>query len=339
MNDDRGTLLRGAAIGGSLLILPLTAIAQAPNQPAPDPTSIWTLQDENSSISTGNLTDRYYVNGLRLGWTSGTDAVPGALENMGRALWGDGQMRISFDLTQQIYTAADTTTGNPPPGDRPFAGVLLGNFGLMADAPTTRSTVDFSFGLLGPAALGEQVQNGFHSLIGQNEVHGWGTQLHNEPMFEFYSERTWRLNMGNIGGLQTQALPDLTMGLGVLRVYMQGGVLFRIGQGLDQDFGPARLRPGLTGGDVFLHTQNFGWYIFAGGDTQGVAHDVTLVGNTWQASRGVKEEPFVGEMEVGFGILAWGTRITYTQVFQSHEFRTQKSGLHQFGSLALSVRF
>ena len=314
-------------------------MAQMPNPPAPDPVSVWTLQDENPSISTENLTDRYYTNGLKIGWTSGTDMVPAPLERVGRALWGDGQMRISFDLTQQIYTPADTESGNPPPEDRPFAGVLLGNFGLWSDTATTRSTVDFSLGILGPAALGEQVQNGFHSLIGQGEVHGWGTQLNNEPMFEFYSERTWRLNMGNIGALETQALPDLTVGLGVLRVYAQTGVVIRIGQGLDADFGAARLRPGETGGDVFLHNHPFAWYFFVGGDGQGVAHDVTVEGNTWESSRGAKLQPYVAEGEAGFGILAWGMRLTYTQVFQSAEIRHQKGGIHQFGSLALSVRF
>ena len=339
MTDYRGTVLYAAAIGGALLILPLSAMAQAPDPPAPDPVSVWTLQDENASISTSNLIDRYYTNGLKIGWTSGTDAVPGAFERVGRALWGDGQMRISFDLTQQIYTPADTSSGNPPPGDRPFAGVLLGNFGLWSDTATTRSTVDFSLGILGPTALGEQIQNGFHTLTGQGEVHGWGTQLHNEPMFEFYSERTWRLNMGNIGALETQALPDLTVGLGVLRVYAQTGVVIRIGQGLDADFGAARLRPGETGGDVFLHNHPFAWYVFVGGDGQGIAHDVTVEGNTWQSSRGAKLQPYVGEAEAGFGILAWGMRLTYTQVFQSAEIRHQKGGIHQFGSFALSVRF
>jgi hypothetical protein len=43
--------------------------AVPPGGLAPDPVSIWTLQDENASISSAKLTDRYYVNGLRLGWT------------------------------------------------------------------------------------------------------------------------------------------------------------------------------------------------------------------------------------------------------------------------------
>lgn len=338
MTDHRRRGLCTAAVTSGLL-LTLPAVGQTPGELAPDPVSIWTLQDENASISTSNLTDRYYTNGLRLGWTSGTGVVPEPLVQLGQKLWGDGQFRVSFDLTQQIYTPADTQAHVPPPGDRPYAGVLLGNFGLMQDTATTRSQLGISLGVLGPAAFGEQVQNGFHDWIGQRHNNGWRTQLNNEPIFEYYSERTWRLNMGTVGGLETQALPDLTVGLGTLRVYAQTGMTVRIGQGLDADFGAARLRPGQTGGDVFVRTRDFGWYFFAGADGQAVAHDVTLDGNTWTRSEGVRRIPYIGELEAGLGLLAFGTRLTYTQVMQTGEFHRQKGGLHQFGSFALSVRF
>src|ERR1700685_1656455 len=113
----------------ALLVLPAIA-AQA--QPAADPLSIWTLQDENASISAGHPTDRFYVNGLRLGWTSPTGDVPNFLVDLGHTLWGGGQQQIAFDLTQQIYTPAETTSTVASPYDRPYAGVLLGNFSLMS---------------------------------------------------------------------------------------------------------------------------------------------------------------------------------------------------------------
>src|SRR5580692_13162011 len=94
-------------IGLGLLALALGTVSAQAAPPA-DPSSIWTLQDENASISAANLTDRYYVNGLRLGWTSPTSQVPGFLATLGNTLWGDGQQRIGFSLSQQMYTPADT---------------------------------------------------------------------------------------------------------------------------------------------------------------------------------------------------------------------------------------
>lgn len=216
-----------------------------------DPTSIWTLQDENASISTAKLTDRYYVNGLQLGYTSGTDGVPDAMARVGRAVWGDGTMRIGFDISQQIFTPANTAAYNPPPGDRPYAGVLLGTMSLFQDTSDSRGFLSIGAGLVGPWALAEQLQNSFHDLIGQAHDNGWHDQLRNEPALEITSARTWRLPMGTVGGLETDALPDLAIGLGNVRIYMQTGAVIRLGQGLNSDYGVARILPGPSGGDAF----------------------------------------------------------------------------------------
>ena len=98
------------------------------------------MQDENASISAGTPTDRFYTNGLRLGWTSPTGAVPNFLVDLGHTLWGAGQQRIAFDLSQQIYTPDDTQeSAIPDPHDRPYAGLLLGNFSLLSDMDDSQS--------------------------------------------------------------------------------------------------------------------------------------------------------------------------------------------------------
>jgi hypothetical protein len=320
---------------GALMATPLADAQQA----AADPTAIWTIQDENASISTARLTDRYYTNGLRLGWTSGTDNVPDFATWAGQALWGEGQQRVAFNLSQQIYTPFDTTDRVPPPGDTPYAGVLLGTFSLLQDADDSRSVLALGLGVVGPAALGRQVQNGFHDLIGQGHTNGWGTQLGNEAAFEVTSGRVWRLSTGSVAGLETDVLPELTAGVGNLRVYAEAGAVFRLGEGLDSDFGVARIRPGMSGDDAFQPTQPVAWYVFAGADGAGVAHDLSVQGSTWSDSPGAKLKPLVGEVEAGLAVMAFGTRLTYTQVVQTQQAQHQKGGLHQLGSLALSVRF
>ena len=328
----------------SCLILACTVAAPAfaadpPRVNAANPAGIWTLQDENASLSTAKLTDRYYVNGLRLGYTSGTDGVPGFLGGVGRAVWGAGTQRFGFDLGQQLFTPANTGAVQPPPGDRPYAGLLLGTFSLLQDVPDSRSTLSLSLGVVGPWALAEQLQNGFHDVIGQGHTNGWHYQLRNEPAVEVTSARVWRLPTGSLGGLETDALPDFAVGLGNVRIYTQVGGVFRIGQGLDSDYGVARVRPGMSGGDAFQPTRPFAWYVFAGADGQGVLRDITLDGNDFRSGPSVKLEPFVAEMEGGVALMAFGARLTYTHVLQTQEFVHQKGGLHQFGSLAVSVRF
>ena len=316
------------------------AVAAEAQELPPDKTAIWTLQDENASISSANLTDKFYTNGLHLGYVSGTDGVPDALQRVARAVWGDGgQYRFGASLTQQIYTPSNTKLATLPAGDEPYAGLLYGTMNIYRDVPDNRSILGLSLGVVGPWALGQQVQNGFHDLIGQRSANGWSTQLRNEPLAEFTSSRTYRLSTGSLFGLETQALPDLAVGLGNLRIYAQTGILFRFGQGLDSDYGPSRLFPAATGGEAFRPTRPFAWYVFAGGDGQAVARDITLDGNDFSAGPSVKLHPFVGELEAGVTIMVAGARLTYTQAIQSQTFQHEPGGLHQLGSLALSVRF
>jgi hypothetical protein len=308
-------------------------------QSAPDSASIWTIQGENASITTGNLSDRFYVNGLRLGWTSPVAQVPDFLVDLGHTLWGGGQQRIAFDLAQQIYTPAGTTSVVPSPYDRPFAGVLLGNFSLISDTADTRSTLTFSLGVVGPDSGAEQLQNGFHSLIGQKSTIGWGSQIQNIPIGELLHERIWRLPLGVVAGLETDALPSLTIAVGDLRDYLQTGVTFRFGQGLDSDFGVPRFRPGLSGGDAYTPTRPFAWYLFAGVDGQAVAYDLLLQSNPIRSGAHVSPIWDVAEMQGGFAVMAYGMRLTFAYVAQTQEFDGQTGGLHQFGSASLSFRF
>jgi hypothetical protein len=320
----------------ALLALPAMS---AEAQPASDPTSIWTLQDENASISAGKPTDRMYVNGLRLGWISPTGQVPDFLADLGRTLWGGGQQRIGIDLAQQIYTPVDTVSIVANPRDRPYAGVLLGNLSLMSDSEDTRSVLTLSVGVVGPGSGAEALQNGFHDLIGQSHTNGWGSQIQNTPAIELLHERTWRLPMGTVAGLETDALPSLTVGLGDLRDYVQTGVTFRFGQGLDSDFGVPRVRPGLSGGDAFVATRPLAWYVFAGVDGQAVGYDLLLQSHPFRGGPHVSTVWDVAELQGGFAVMAYGMRLTFAYVAQTQEFKGQSGGLHQFGSASVSFHF
>jgi len=322
------------------LVMPVmlpTLAARA--QPAPDPAAIWTLQDENASISAGNITDRLYTNGLRLGWMSPTTKVPDFLDDLARTLWGGGQQRIGFDLSQQIYTPVNTSVVVPDPHDRPYAGLLLGNITLLSDTEDTRSVLTLSLGLIGPASGAENLQNGFHDLIGQERALGWGGQIQNTPAFQLLHERTWRLPLGTIGSFEADVLPALTIGVGNLRDYVQVGASFRFGQGLNSDFGVPRLRPGLSGGDVFTPTRPFAWYLFAGADGQAVGYDLLLESSPFRGGPHVSRIWDVGEIQGGFAVMAYGMRLTFAYVARTQEFNGQSGGPHQFGGASLSIRF
>jgi lipid A 3-O-deacylase len=320
-------------MAGLLLLRPAEA------EPPADATGIWTIQDENASLSTSSLTDRYYVNGLLLGWTSPTGATPDFLANFGYALFGYGQTRIGVSIEQKIFTPANTQANPPPPGDQPYAGYLTATGSLLLNTDSTRNVLAASIGWIGPPALGEQVQNGFHDIIGQGSNKGWSSQLNAEPALQFLGDRVWRVPLYQLAGLETDALPEVQLGVGTVQDYALAGVNFRIGSGLPSDFGAPRLAPGISGGYAYQPVHPFNWYVFAGVDGQAKAHDEFLQGNNFSSSFHVDMNPLVGEAQFGAALLFWGMRLSYTQVFQSQEFHGQKGGLHQFGAIALSARF
>ncbi len=321
----------------TFLMLPA---ASAHAQLAADPRSIWTLQDENASISAGKPTDRLYVNGLRLGWTSPTGQVPDFLVDLGRTLWGGGQQRIGDrSRAADVHSRAEPRPSVPDPYDRPYAGVLLGNFSLMSDTEDTRSVLTLSLGVVGPASGAEKLQNGFHDLIGQDQTNGWGSQIQNTPRSNCCMSAPGACLWGPSAGLETDALPSLTIGLGDLRDYIQTGVTFRFGQGLDSDFGVPRVRPGLSGGDAFIPTRPFAWYVFAGADAQAVGYDMLLQSSPFRGGPHVSTVWDVAEMQGGFAVMAYGMRLTFAYVAQTQEFKGQTGGLHQFGSASVSFHF
>jgi len=332
-------------IAASACVLPLClaaatgAYAQSA-APPPDLDSIWTIQAENDAVSTlKGTSDQYYTSGLRIGWTSGADAVD-AVAALGHNVWGDGTTRVSIDITQSLFTPHDTQLDPPNPLDRPYAGVLLANFGLIHDTTWTRDLVSVSLGIVGPGALGEEVQNGFHNIIGDTPNRGWHYQLQDQPAVNLLLQRTWRLPIADLSGVGIDALPSATGAVGDVRDYLQAGGVLRIGQGLDSDFGTARIEPGLNGADAFTQTAPLVWYAFAGADGQAVGYDVTLDGSTFRSNTpSVHRIWDVGEVEGGLAVIWHGVRITYTQTWQTQEFRNARSGLFNFGSLAASVKF
>lgn len=307
-------------------------------EPKPDSSTIITGQVENDSLAG---TDRYYTSGVRLGITLPTGELPGFASDMGHWLWGDGQQRLAFDLTQNMFTPRNTQLAQPDPRDRPYAAVLLGSMSLVQDSDNTRNIVSLGLGATGPPALGQEAQNSVHRAVRAVSAKGWDSQLPGQPVVQLTADRIWRLPITSADSpLEVDTLPELTAGVGTWRTYVQAGAQVRFGQGLDADFGAARIRPGLSGGDAFNATRPFAWYAFAGADGQVVAWDETLSGEPFANTRHVTLQPMVGELQAGVVVMvANGVRASFTQVWQTHEFYGQRGHWFQFSSASLSVKF
>jgi hypothetical protein len=289
--------------------------------------------------------DRYYTAGWQLSWRSPDYEPPRAirwLTDLGLLLLPRGTPRWGLAFGQQIFTPEDTDLRNPDPRDRPYAGWLYGALTVSSYTVTTYGAVELQLGVVGPSALGEQVQNNVHDFLGIDRALGWDYQLKDEPGVNLVWTRLWRynwnLNRAEPGGLQYGIVPGVTVSLGNVETYASAGMLVRLGSNLAADFGPPRIRPALAGSGYFYPADQWGWYVFAGFEGRAVAQDIFLDGNTWRDSRSVDKKNAVADFTLGAAlIIPWG-RLTYTHVFRSTEFDGQGESF-QFGSLSFSARF
>jgi hypothetical protein len=322
----------------TFLALSMGALTAAHAQEPPDWRGTLSLAVENDLFGGS---DRYYTNGILLTWQSPSAGLPWPLAGLDRQLdfiLGPGNLRWGLSFGQSIYTPQDTTPRIPDPRDRPYAGYLYGAASLVRSAERSQTLLELQLGVVGPSALGEFVQNNYHDLLNIRNAEGWDRQLKDEPAATALFERRWRLPLGNVGSLQAEVIPIVAAALGNVQTYASGGGMLRIGDGLDADWGPVRIRPALAGSAFFQPRQDFGWYVFAGVEGRAIARDIFLDGNTWRDGPRVDKRVFVGDAQAGVAVLWRGVRFAYTQVVRSEEFYGQR-GVQSFGAFSASFRF
>lgn len=334
---------RGGLGALALACVPCLALAQ-PAGPEARSRDIGTFSFKLDNDLFGG-SDRYYTAGWQFSWRAPDYAPPAAarlLTDHALPLLPAGLPRWGLALGQQIYTPADTQRRIADPSDRPYAAWLYGAITVSAATATTYGAFELQLGVVGPSALGEQVQNNLHDFLNIDRALGWDAQLKDEFGANLVWTRLWRINRslhpGRADSLEYGFVPAVTVSLGNVDTYASGGLMARIGRNLDADFGPPRLRPSLAGSGYFYPDGRWGWYLFAGAEGRAVARDISLDGNTWRDGPSVDRKPLVADFTLGAAlVMPWG-RLTYTHVFRTTEFEGQGESF-QFGSLSASLRF
>ena len=284
-------------------------------------------------------TDRYYTNGGRWSFQSLAPA-PEPLAHLAaalRPLFPEGEAGWGASFGQSFYTPRANDTPDPPSNDRPYAGWLYGSFSLFAQDERTLGLAELSLGVIGPSAKGKEVQDAVHEVLGVARSEGWSRQLGDVPAGLLSVERRWRFGRPFLDGLEADVVPALGANLGNVQTSAAASFLLRLGQRLDVDFGPPRIRPALSGLGPYTPPEAFSWYLYAGAEGHAVAYDGTLEGRTrgyWK----ITPEPLIGELSGGLQ-LGWPrVRFSFSWVVQSGTFRTQSTPF-QFGAASLSIVF
>lgn len=331
----------GIAVCTGLLAVPAASMAQSAACADRSPlrsTGTVNLRVDNDLFG-GVGQDQGYSNGFLLSWVSPNlvdlvddPCLPRVVRSLNRYLAllqpdGFDEQNMTIGLGQVMYTPTDWMRSDLITNDRPFAGAVLLSMGYNARVGEVLRTSQLRVGMVGPAALARQTQNGWHRLIGVDPFNGWGHQLRNEPVIQLLHERRYRVwREQTRGGWGWDFTPHWGGSLGNFATYANAGGELRLGLRLPDDFGTAPLRPAGENMSPVRVANGGAWHghLFVALDARWVLRDITLDGNTFTHSHSVDKRPVVVDLGYGLAMHQGKWRLALARYHRTREFRGQQ---------------
>lgn len=245
--------------------------------------------DNDQFAFTPGSQERWYTSGVFARWALASD--PTDLDARLSAAWcanvigcdaGARTARV-WSIGQAMYTPAYLGTTAPQPYDWPYAAALSATLSSVVYGERTRQSLGLSLGVIGPAALGEPVQNAVHQIINNPPPLGWGLQVRAQPVLEF----NWS------GMMATPISPG--------RTDLVSRALVQLGNPVTQAGVGAIVRAGALPqgpewpGEMALSRRPQGLHVYAGAQVRGVARNILIDGATYGYDSLIQHRPWVAE--------------------------------------------
>lgn len=251
---------------------------------------------ENDAFGVKDTSDDGYSNGVSIAWGySAKDRfedvdMPGWIRSISGWTYlnsgDDNQYSINYSVAQGMYTPTDLEESALIVDDQPYAGTLLWTSRIHSFDERIANSLALTLGVVGPLSLAEYGQTVIHSIIGAQEPKGWDNQIHNEPVFRVSGENIIRLYEFHFSrSVEFDANLYSQLGVGNLRSDVGTGLVFRVGNKLDQSYAyinpiPARGVNTLAGSP----SDGLNWQLVASAYGSYVFNDITIDGNTFKDS-------------------------------------------------------
>ncbi|WP_374033068.1 lipid A deacylase LpxR family protein [Bdellovibrio bacteriovorus] len=295
----------------------------------------------------GPNSDDDYSSGFRFAYIYAEDTIPTwapTLTDWSKSLKKElekSTTNFGVSLNQKIYTPEDTDTKEPILDDRPYAAWLYLGFSANYKTETHSHSLELDIGIVGPPALGEQVQNGFHHIVDVPEAQGWDNQLDTEPIVQasYFQKVRFVDVLDNTTGRMFDVIPYAGASLGNALIAAHTGVIGRLGVNIPNDFGPTR--PSASDGDMIKDPResngDLPWRAYVYGAARGnlVGHNIFIDGSIFHNGPHVTRKPFVAETEFGYGVQYMNFSFIWRFVTVSPEFE-ERDNFHSFASMTLS---
>jgi hypothetical protein len=141
------------------------------------------------------MSDEYYSQGVNL------EFVSPAIQKffLARLLFQNNHLptRTGIAIEHQGFTPTNILTGDVLQNDRPYSSsLMLKTFSVVSNPYTNhRLATQFSAGVIGPWAMGKEIQIAIHEKINPDKVpKGWKNQVHNDIIINYqidYEHAVW----------------------------------------------------------------------------------------------------------------------------------------------------
>ncbi|NDI98079.1 lipid A deacylase LpxR family protein [Flavobacterium sp. LaA7.5] len=142
----------------------------------------------------------------------------------------ESETRYGISFEQTGFTPASISADEILYGDRPYAATIaLKSFVIVTDTiHKSRLTVSLTTGMIGPVALGDEMQTGIHKWIDDDLPQGWKYQIKNDIILDYeltYEKQLFRFKdyfavtgkaKARLGTLNTNVATGLTFRLGLI---------------------------------------------------------------------------------------------------------------------------
>lgn len=291
-------------------------------------------------------TDQNYTNGIFLEYHSAPQTVLGSrapipIRQIAPFLPLDDNTTKgwSYRLGQQMWTPEDIENPEPVENERPYAGLLFFEAGIVQYSPSRVDKYTAMLGTVGPNAFAEEGQKYIHGIIGSDDPQGWKWQIENQIVFNlgFQGHRLVKRGLSN-----TFEQYDLSgtgrINIGNYQSELAVGGVARWGSNLGSNFGTTGFTPGQFVDISVLSSSPSGYFLFTGFEGRYRFIDITVEGNRPAEVPDTNIEPLQASFVLG-GVYyqpKWGVSLSFAS--NTREFKEDRYTYSTLGSLELFWR-
>ena len=300
------------------------------------------LIENDSALTLGGGTDRFYSNGFEALFKCKTDPNHEATESnlaYRTIRWFNKDANFvnvnkGIKLGQKIYTSSDLTLTPDEidiDRDRPYAGWTYAS--LFYEAETIKDTFlrhELSIGCVGPCSQAENTQTEWHELFGFTRPEGWDLQIENQLALQYFLEYTTD---------RYEVFPHISLHP---RFKASLGTVFT-----DLSFGGEFIVGDESNKEEYANLDNYKkweWQLFLHNDIKLVGYNGTLEGSLFNDDSPHTVDPSRIVLENGIGVrLNYNNQFLFEYRFigrsTEHEEQDWKFWDHKYGSFEFGFGF